>query len=408
MGKRWALLLAAAFFAAIASAAPPELSPRERAEDFDAMWRAVDAGYVYFDGGRAAWRRTREAWRPRALGAKSQADFAAALQGALSELHDDHVSVSERPAALPRRIPFDIDIWARWKEGGAVVEAVRTFGDADVAGLHAGQIVTSLNGIPIERAVRERLGDTRSGPEARDWALRQVLAGPRNGILRIEVRDGARAATREIERAEAKHSNGPAIIGRRMGDERDIGYIRVRVGSADPRLVEHFDGALHYLMDTRALILDLRENLGPGSREVTRAILARFVSAPAAWQVRAPAGKPRITDTVAPRGEAPYRPQVAVLVDRWTAGEGEALAAGMNAVANATLVGTPMAGLRGELREVTLRHSGIVVRFPAEKTYHVDGTPREALRPAIPVDLAAPSGGPGDPILYQALKLLGK
>ncbi len=80
----------------------------------------------------------------------------------------------------------------------------------------------------------------------------------------------------------------------------------------------------------------------------------------------------------------------------------------MNAVANATLVGTPMAGLRGELREVTLRHSGIVVRFPAEKTYHVDGTPREALRPAIPVDLAAPSGGPGDPILYQALKLLGK
>ena len=30
------------------------------------------------------------------------------------------------------------------------------------------------------------------------------------------------------------------------------------------------------------------------------------------------------------------------------------------------------------------------------------------LRPAIGVDLAAPSGGPGDPILYQALKLLEK
>jgi hypothetical protein len=36
----------------------------------------------------------------------------------------------------------------------------------------------------------------------------------------------------------------------------------------------------------------------------------------------------------------------------------------------------------------------------------VDGTPREALRPSVEVDLAAPSGGPGDPILYQALKLL--
>jgi hypothetical protein len=33
------------------------------------------------------------------------------------------------------------------------------------------------------------------------------------------------------------------------------------------------------------------------------------------------------------------------------------------------------------------------------------GAPREALKPALAVDLAAPSGGPGDPILYQALKL---
>jgi carboxyl-terminal processing protease len=97
-----------------------------------------------------------------------------------------------------------------------------------------------------------------------------------------------------------------------------------------------------------------------------------------------------------------------VLVDRWTAGEGEALAAGLQAAAGARLVGTRMAGLRGELREVTLPHSRIVVHFPARKTFHVDATPREQLRPEFEVDLAAPSGGPGDPILYQALKLLEK
>jgi hypothetical protein len=49
-----------------------------------------------------------------------------------------------------------------------------------------------------------------------------------------------------------------------------------------------------------------------------------------------------------------------------------------------------------------------VLRFPAEKVLHVDGTPRESLRPAVEIDPAAPSGGPGDPILYQALKLLEK
>jgi carboxyl-terminal processing protease len=97
-----------------------------------------------------------------------------------------------------------------------------------------------------------------------------------------------------------------------------------------------------------------------------------------------------------------------VLVDRWTAGEGEALAAGLQSVAKARLVGTRMAGLRGELREVVLPHSGITVRFPAERTFTPDGTPREQVKPDVEIDLASPSGGPGDPILYQALKLLAR
>jgi carboxyl-terminal processing protease len=95
-----------------------------------------------------------------------------------------------------------------------------------------------------------------------------------------------------------------------------------------------------------------------------------------------------------------------LLVDRWTAGEGEALAAGLQAVARARLIGTRMAGLRGELRDVRLPHSGIVVRFPAQRTFLPDGRPRETLTPEILVDLALPQGGPGDPILYQALKML--
>jgi carboxyl-terminal processing protease len=135
-----------------------------------------------------------------------------------------------------------------------------------------------------------------------------------------------------------------------------------------------------------------------------RAILGRFTAAEAPWQLREAAGGKRVSDTVAPR-DWTYRAPVLVLVDRWTAGDGEALATGLNAVGRARLVGTPMAGMRGVLREVRLPHSGIVVRFPAERAFHPDGTPREQLRPGLAVDLAAPQGGPGDPILYQALKL---
>ena len=400
------LFLPALAWLATGALAAATLSPRQQGEDFDAMWRAVDANYAYFEHGRDAWKRARQTWRPRAANAVSRDAFVAALEGALGELRDDNVFLSERSAAASRRIPFETDLWARWKDGAAVVEAVRTFGDADVAGLRPGVVITRVGNVPVGQAVRERLGAAPATASALDGALRRVLAGPRKGAQRLEVRDGRRTATLEIERVEGAHGNGAAIIGRRMGNERDIGYLRVRVGANDERLADHFDGALHYLMDTRALILDLRENAGPGSREATQAILGRFVAADMPWQIRERRGQPRTTDTVAPRGGVPYRAPVVVLVDRWTAGEGEALAAGLSAVARAQIVGTYTAGLRGELRAATLPHSGIEVRFPGEKAFLVSGEPRDTLRPAVLVDLTAPSGGPGDPILYRALKLL--
>lgn len=392
------ICLIVALLVATAAVADP-LTAKQRAEDFDAAWSAIDRGYAYFERNRPSWRRARAAWRPRALAAKTRDDFVRALEKALEQLHDDHVALSER-SIDSRRVPADVDIWARWRDGAAVVEAVRTFGDADAAGLTPGARITRIGDVPVRRLLRA------SSAAERDWALRHALAGPRNGPLRLEVVQQGGSRTVEIERTMGKPANGPPLIGRRMGEQRDIGYIRIKQAWGDPQLFRQFDGALNYLKDTRALILDLRELSGPGSRAATLDILGRFAAGPAPWQVRQGRGADRVTDTVSPAKGFSYRAPLVVLVDRWTAGEAEALAAGLAAVAKARIVGTPMAGLRGELRHAKLPNSGLVVSYPAERTFLVDGTPRELLRPHVAIDLAAPSGGPGDPILYQALKLL--
>lgn len=399
--RLFACLAFSAWLAPLAGAAPSDAG-RERGEDFDAMWRAIDGGYAYFDGAREAWKQARAAWRPRAVKAATQREFVAALEGALDTLHDDHVTLSRRTPVSARRIPSETDIWARWKDGAAVVEAVRTFGDADVAGLRPGDVVTAIQGVAIEEAVRTAVGDAASA-RLRERALLRLLAGPRFGVLRIEVRDGRGTRTLAIERAAATPGNGPPLIGRRVGDERDVGYLRVKNADADARFIEHLDAALGYLHDTRGLIVDLRECAGPASRATTRAVLARFAAGGTPWQLRESRAHGRVTDAV-PDGPPPYRAPIVALVDRWTEGEAEALAAGLHEAARARLIGTPAAGLRGDLRAVTLPHARITVRFPAERTLLLDATPREALRPDIAVDLAAPSGGPGDPILYQALK----
>jgi carboxyl-terminal processing protease len=396
--------LLSAALAAGSVLAEPALSARQYGEDFDTFWRALDQGYAYFDHDRRGWNRVRETWRPRAAKAVTRAQFVAVLEGALVELRDDHVGLSESALESPRRVPADTDIWAGWKNGAAVVEAVRAYGDADVAGLRPGQVIVRIGGLPVERAVRNWLGGAVGTAAERDWGLRHALAGPRSGVLAIEVAEGRGTRQVNVEHSATQPGNGPPLVGRRMGVDRDLGYIRIKASLADPELPAQFDHALDRLAGTRALILDLRELSGPASSAAIEAIVARFAATPAPWQLREPRGGKRTADTVAPRA-APYRAPVAVLVDRWTAGAGEALAVGIAAVGNARLVGTSMAGLRGENSDVRLPHSGIVVRFPTQKTFHPDGTPREAVKPAIAVDLAAPQAGPGDPILYHALKL---
>ena len=395
-----------------AIAADVASSDRARGEDFDAAWRAIDQGYAYFGTTRTAWHRVRDKWRPRALAARSREQFVAVLESTLAQLRDDHVVLSERSAASPRWVPAEIDIWASWRDDAAVIEGVQTYGEADVAGRRPGNVVTSVAGAPPARAVRELLGEDGATPAARDWALRHVLAGRRNGgPLRIEISEARGPRALEIVRNGGSSSaNGAPLAARRIGEKRDLGYLRIKAPLADTALVGQFDDAMRYLKDTRGMILDLRDATGPfpaAARATTLAMLGRFTAHPAAWQARQARGDERVVDTVQPRGPV-YAAPVVVLVDRWTAGEGEALAAGLHAIAGARLVGTRMAGLRGELREVRLPNSGIVVRFPGQRTFLPDGRPRESLTPEVLVDLALPQGGPGDPILYQALRVLEK
>ncbi len=397
----------AAALGVASTARAAEASGATRTADFDALWCAIDTSYAYFDAEttREAWKRARNVWRPRAARAASQREFVAVLEGALASLHDAHVTLSQRTPDSPRRVPAESDIWARWTEGAARVEAVRIFGDADVAGLRPGDVVTRVQGVGVEEAVRERAG-AGAVTARRDEALRELLAGPRFGVLRIEVRDGERTRSLAIERAASRPATGPALAARRVGDERELGYVRLRDAAPEASLVAELDSALGYLHDTHGLMVDLRGTAGPATRAATRAFLARFAPAGTPWQLRVARDGRRATDTV-PAGPPPWQAPLVVMVDRWTEGEAEALAAGLHEAAHARLVGTPSAGLRGDLRSVVLPASRIVLRFPAERTLLTDGTPREALRPEMEVDLAAPSGGPGDPILYQALKAFG-
>ncbi|MBK7661738.1 MAG: hypothetical protein IPJ28_22620 [Betaproteobacteria bacterium] len=402
------LLLGLAATLACAPCAALAAAPAGPVADFDALCKAIDEGYAFLDR-PADWKTARARWRPRAAAARDRAGLIAALEGLIAELEDHHVGLDAHNPGSTRPVPEATDLWGEWAGGEARLSAVRAGSVADAAGLHPGQRIVSVAGIAIGEAVRASLPRSRQAdPRARDYALRRLLAGPWQGTLPIEVGGGPVPKRFAVERSDAVPGALPPIIARRIGEDRDLGYLRLKNNLGEEGLVAHFDAALGYLKDTRGLLVDLRETQSGGSPDIAARILARFARTQAPWIVRTPRGGGTSTppQIVAPRGPFTYEGPVAVLVDRWTAGEGESLAIGLAAVTRATLVGTPMAGLRGDLRTVRLPGSGLRVRFPASRVTQVDGTPRETVKPTLAVDLAAPSGGPGDPILYQGLKWL--
>ena len=104
-----------------------------------------------------------------------------------------------------------------------------------------------------------------------------------------------------------------------------------------------------------------------------------------------------------PRGPFTYDRPIAVLVGRWTGSMGEGVAIGLDGMDRATVFGSTMAGLRGALYSHSLKHTGIQVRVPAERLYHVDGTPREAFVPPILVEATSLAE---DAVLEEALHWL--
>lgn len=397
--------------AGAAQSAADTLPAEAYVQDFDALWEEVRGGYAYWHRTHTDWDRVREMYRPRAAQVRSRREFLGVLEAVVRELYDAHAHVAANTASSPRLVPSGTDVWAEWRGGRAMITDVRAGSGAERAGVRPGMEVTAIGGSPVADAGRQLLPRalTMPDPAADDVALRVALAGPHEGPVRLELVDerGGRI-TAEFVPGVYDRPDAP-LTARRL--EGGIGYIRIHNTLGDARLVAAWDSALAALRDTRGLVLDLRDTPGGGNTTVARALMGRLIADERPYQRHELAseemrhGVRRIwVEHVAPRGPFAYTQPVVVLVGRWTASMGEGMAIAMDGMRRARVIGTPMAGLQGALYDVVLPRTRLTVRIPAERLYHVDGTPREAWVPPIRPD---PPRHPGDDsALDRALELL--
>lgn len=387
-------LILASLLAALSIAAA-EPTAADYAADAQSIEQLVNDNYAYAERLPSARVPLSDKLRAEAAAVSSRRELVRYAERALLTLADHHAITGSSTADSWALVPSYSDLWVERTGPHYVITAVRDDSPAARAGIRAGDHLHAVEGVSTAEAVRAFWADLgMSGGGERDgFAARVLAAGRRNRERRLTVghplarpRDLAlpnlyfmALADRPV--LQSKQESGALTI--TLFDS--LGY---------DATISAFDLAMGKAKPGQRIVIDLTDTPSGGNTTVARGILGWFVDKPTFYQVHSRPAEQRRTgiarqwaEQVLPRAGKHHRGPITVRVGRWTGSMGEGLAIGFDAI-GARVEGGRMAGLRGAIYDFRLEKSGLVIKFPAERLAHVDGTPREAFVPARPARLA--------------------
>jgi carboxyl-terminal processing protease len=367
--------------------------------DLTAARDAVRAHMAYPLGGGGGVDEAFASLRADAVAARTPGQHLHVIETFIYDLADHHIELSTNNQSSPRLVPTGASVWVEYRGGQVVVTQVRPGSAARAAGLREGMIVDSIDGAPPSALP---LPPVSGGGEAfaRGFAARVALAGTHehdaviiahNGEGRIEVR---------VSLAEP-HYDGLAAL---SFPAPDVALIRINNSLGDGDLPAAFDALMARARAARVIVLDLRDTPSGGDTDVAEPIMSWFVHGTQDYQLNRRGGRTWMS-VVRGRADA-FGGRLIVLADHWTGSMGEGMTIGLRSAAGATFVGTPMAGLRGDIEAFPLPCLGASIRLPVGQLLTTQGQPREQAAPDVSVsEQALAAAGNDDAVLQTALRL---
>ena len=354
------------------------------AADARSIERLVNEDYAYldrFEGGRMPMSDT---LRAEAEQVDSRDELVRYAERALTALADHHAITGSSLADSWALVPSYSDLWV---EPDFTISAVREGSPAEQAGVRAGDRLVAVGTVPIARAVEAFWSDLGMPvtEERAGYAARVLAAGRRNAPRHLTVARGGDVRQLELPNLYFLQLLDRPVLGASEQDGSLV--IRFNDSLGHDATIAAFDVAMARAHPGQPIVLDLTDTASGGNTSVARAIMSWFVDKTTSYQVHTLPAEERQSgiarqwiEQVLPRPGKHHEGPVTVRVGRWTGSMGEGLAIGFDAI-GAKVEGGPMAGLLGAVYDYKLEQSGLTIKFPVERLFHVDGTPREAFVP---------------------------
>ena len=387
---------------------------------FETVWKKLNDTYFDTTFGGLNWQAVHDRYLPQIAAAQKDDEFYRLVNKMLWELNVSHANLVP-PGLLARHEPLvcaegspGIDL--RVLKGVAVITSVTSGSPAHEAGLRPGDAIHAVDGIPVERIVKEaetavRPPDNDRGRIARvtKAILGRIYGKPGTEVSIAYSDEGGEKSERKVMRTKRSGVTvGPNGIlylavdfqARRLGN--GIGYIRVN--TLQPPLATRISSAIRSMGDIRALVLDLRGNAGGEIEEMPDLFLKERALL---YLKRSRNGETKIYGD--PANDAFEGPLV-LLLDQLSGSASELFAGCLQAIGRAVVVGERSPGAVME-SDTEVLSDGAILMYPVAQLATPDGTVLEGrgVVPDIEVRLdRAMLRKAIDPQLESAIRYLEK
>jgi carboxyl-terminal processing protease len=336
------------------AAAKQRLTPKERQEVFEKIWKEIRDHYYDPSFNGVDWNEVHQRYTPLVASSANDQEFYALMAQMTSELHDAHTRFNspEQWKNFRRQQGVTVGFNVDDVDGKTVVTSVIPGSDAAHAGIEPGMAVLSVDGTPVAERIAEiqkkRLPS--SSERATRWFIyNRLFAGPLETPVKIRLQR-SNGSTLEAGIHRQIRSAAPEVIARVMPS----GNVYIRFDGFQHPVTKEFRQALEKFHDAPGLIVDLRRN-GGGDLAVLLPIASYFFGKKTLFAKDSTrTGKPLSSYVglfklplqlyVGSRSDQIYSGPVAVLVDAHSASSSEVFAAGMQDTQRAKIFGSQSCG----------------------------------------------------------------
>lgn len=405
--------------AASEPAAKQRLTPKDRKEVFEKVWKEIHDHYYDASYNGVDWNEVHQRYEPLVEATRNDLEFYALMSQMTSELHDAHTRFNspQQWKSFRRQQGVTVGFSVDDVDGKTAVTSVIPGTDAARQGIEPGMVVLRVDDTPVAERIAEieKKRQPSSSERATRWIIyNRLLAGPPDTPVKVALQRGDGSVLEASVRRQI-YSAAPEVSTHVLPS----GNVYIRFDGFQHPITKEFRQALQKFRDAPGLIVDLRRN-GGGDLAVLLPIAGYFYGKKTLFAKDSTrTGKPLSSYVglfklplqlyVGRPGEQIYSGPVVILVNAHSASSSEVFAAGMQDTLRAKVIGSQSCGCVLGIAKPRVMKGGSVLEMSEVLWFSPKGRKLEGTG-IIPDKIVVPSVADlqrrRDPVLAEADKSL--